>query len=53
MTADQVDVIVTVLFGDGAAAWVLGLWWVAVVITVLNTLMLRHRIRLEDGAQHP
>jgi methyltransferase len=32
------------------APMVLGLWWVAVVWTVLNALMLRHRIAVEDGA---
>ena len=32
---------------------VLDLWWVAVVFTVLNALMLRHRIRIEDGALRP
>lgn len=35
------------------APMVLGLWWVAVVFTVLNALMLRHRIRIEDGALRP
>lgn len=32
------------------APMVLGLWWVAGVWTVLNALMLRHRIAVEDGA---
>jgi methyltransferase len=32
------------------APMVLGLWWVAVVWTVLNALMLRHRITVEDTA---
>jgi len=32
------------------APMVLGLWWVAVVWTVLNALMLRHRIAVEDDA---
>lgn len=35
------------------APMVLGLWWVAVVFTVLTALMLRHRIRIEDGALRP
>jgi methyltransferase len=32
------------------APMVLGLWWVAVIWTVLNALMLRHRIAVEDAA---
>ena len=35
------------------APMVLGLWPVAVVFTVLNALMLRHRIRVEDSALRP
>ena len=34
------------------APMVLGLWWVAAVFTVLNALMLRHRIGVEDTAMH-
>ncbi|MGB5863337.1 MAG: isoprenylcysteine carboxylmethyltransferase family protein [Sulfitobacter sp.] len=32
------------------APMVLGLWWVAVIWTLLNALMLRHRIAVEDAA---
>ncbi|MEH6645040.1 isoprenylcysteine carboxyl methyltransferase family protein [Sulfitobacter sp.] len=32
------------------APMVLGLWWIAALWTVLNALMLRHRIKVEDNA---
>ena len=35
------------------APLVLGLWGVALVFTVLNALMLRHRIKVEDAAIRP
>ncbi len=35
------------------APMVLGLWGVAVVFTILNALMLRHRIHVEDAAIRP
>lgn len=35
------------------APLVLGLWGVAIVFTLLNALMLRHRIKVEDAAIRP
>lgn len=35
------------------APMVLGLWWVAALFTVLNALMLRHRIKIEDAVLRP